>query len=280
MPRISFYIIPLCMSVFLFACGSSKNGGTPVEIVTKTGIAMIQIPAGEFYMGDPEMRDDEGPTRRITIHEFYMDKFEVSQRSYEELMGNNPSKWKEPDRPVERLSWAAAAQYCNVRSLREGFRPCYTLDPPSCDFTANGYRLPTEAEWEYACRAGCAEEFSFGADPQNLSAFAWFKDNANVTTHPVGQKAPNPWGLFDMHGNVWEWCNDYYVQRYLPMDSPIDPEGPTEGENRILRGGGWNSPAEDCRSASRHAESPALADVCFGYEAYGFRCVRRADDGE
>ncbi len=143
-------------------------------------------------------------------------------------------------------------------------------------FAADGYRLPTEAEWEYACRAGTATRYSFGSDPAALADHAWFRSNAGGTTHPVGQKRPNPWGLFDMHGNVAEWCHDAYAEDAYAKGESKDPTGPKAGDERVLRGGSWGGSPDACRSSARASEKPGFADVCFNYERYGFRCVRRA----
>jgi formylglycine-generating enzyme required for sulfatase activity len=245
------------------------------QITTKTGIEMALIPAGEFVMGDDAGEDDEKPAHRVQVSAFYMDTHEVTQKSYEQLMGKNPSKSQAPEKPVEQVSWYSAIKYCNMRSMREGLEPCYNLETQECNLNANGYRLPTEAEWEYACRAGTDSKYYFGNDPRTLSKYAWFKENSNKTTHPVAQKEPNPWGLYDMCGNVAEWCHDFYSGDYYQRSGGNDPSGPSQGKDRVLRGGGWNSGAESCRSSARFSEAPGFADVCFGYDAYGFRCVRR-----
>jgi formylglycine-generating enzyme required for sulfatase activity len=248
------------------------------KIITKTGIEMVLIPAGKFTMGDERGEDDEKPTHEVELSSFYIDTSEVTQAAYESLMGRNPAKFAGPDRPVERLSWHAAMQFCNMRSLREGLKPCYDPKTQQCDFAANGYRLPTEAEWEYACRAGSTTRWSFGDNPADLDKHARFKDNAAKTTHPVKAKLPNAWGLYDMHGNVAEWCIDFYAESYS-TSATKDPRGPGQGEERVLRGGSWNVGGDASRSSARRSETPGLADVCFGYEAYGFRCVRRAEPG-
>ncbi|MCX5673829.1 MAG: formylglycine-generating enzyme family protein [Planctomycetota bacterium] len=263
--------------------GESAPPAAPAlpRITTPGGLSMVLVPAGEFIMGDDRGEDDEKPARKVRISAFYMDTSEVTQAAFQALMGRNPSKFVGPDRPVERISWLGAVQFCNMRSLKEGLKACYDPKTLACDFAADGYRLPTEAEWEYACRAGTAARYSFGDDPAKLSAFAWLKVNAGGQTHPVRQKAPNPWGLYDVHGNVAEWCNDFYAERYVaggPPGAAVDPRGPASGDERVLRGGSWASDAGACRSAARAAETPGFADVCFGYEKYGFRCVRRAGE--
>jgi formylglycine-generating enzyme required for sulfatase activity len=235
---------------------------------------MVLIPAGEFAMGEERGEDDERPVRRVRIGAFYMDCTEVTQASYQDLMGKNPSKSVAADKPVERVSWVSAAQYCNMRSLREGLKPCYDAGTLTCDFQANGYRLPTEAEWEYACRAGTTSRWSCGDDPAELERCAWFKKNSEKSPHAVKQKQPNPWGLYDLHGNVAEWCQDYYAESY-DAAQVADPAGPEAGEERVLRGGSWKTSEDRCRSAARFSETPAFADACFGTEEYGFRCVRR-----
>lgn len=245
-------------------------------ITTARGVEMVLIPAGEFVMGG-DGDDDEKPARRLRVAAFFMDRTEVTQDAFQSVMGTNPSRFKGGDRPVESLSWAAAVRYCNARSLKEGLKPCYDPRSLQCDFAAAGYRLPTEAEWEYACRAGAQGDFSFPA--AELNNHAWFKDNAGGATHPVAQKKPNAWGLYDMQGNVAEWCQDYYsptAYEVSPGSLAIgdNPRGPSSGETRVLRGGSWRDSAERCRSAARTAETPGLADACFGYERYGFRCVR------
>jgi len=178
---------------------------------------------------------------------------------------------------VEQLGWFGAIRYCNMRSMQEGLTPCYNLETLACDFAANGYRLPTEAEWEYACRAGSTGDYSFGETERDLEQHAWFADISDATTHPVGEKQSNAWGLFDLYGNVYEWCNDVYSESGYETLGAKDPCNMGEGEERVLRGGSWDSAANECRSSARYSETPGLADVCFGYDAYGFRCVKRAD---
>jgi formylglycine-generating enzyme required for sulfatase activity len=136
--------------------------------------------------------------------------------------------------------------------------------------------LPTEAEWEYACRAGGAEDYYFGSDPGQMGLHGWFKRNARRRHHPVGQKGPNAFGLFDMAGNVWEWCNDWYAVDYYAASPTSDPRGPAEGEKKVLRGGAFSSTVEVCTSFARYCDEPGFTDACVASDDYGFRCVRRA----
>ena len=207
-----------------------------------------------------------------------IDKYPVTQEEYEKQMGANPSHWKSPQNPVEQIRWRDAAAYCNARSRAEGLPPAYDPQTWECDFAAAGYRLPTEAEYEYAARAGTTTTYYFGDSAADLPRHAWFKGNSTRGPHPVGEKPANPWGLHDMAGNVWEWCNDYYQEDYYKASPDHDPRGPAGGENRVVRGGCWNSKPDDLRSAFRNYETPAYTDICFAKDIHGqvgFRCVRR-----
>jgi formylglycine-generating enzyme required for sulfatase activity len=223
-------------------------------------------------MGDKNEIDS--PPHEVSVSAFYIDTHLVTQEQYEKLMGENPSRWKAKTNPVEQMRWSDAVRYCNARSTAEGLMPCYDLDTWKCNFDANGYRLPTEAEWEYACRAGTTTAYFFGDDASKLKAYAWYEDNSSGKPRPVGQKSANPWGLYDMIGNVWEWCNDFYKVDYYQESPKENPRGPETGETKVLRGGAWKFSTESCRSGYRYNENPGYADVCFGYDIYGFRCVR------
>ena len=199
-------------------------------IKTQSGVEMVSIPAGFFEMGSRHGRDEEKPVHKVWIDSFLMDRHEVTQAEYEKLgkieAFPNPSHFQGADLPVEQVTWPQAARFCNARSRFEGLQPCYNEDTGACDFEANGYRLPTEAEWEYACRAGTNADYSFGDEARPLGDFAWFADNSGKKTHPVGQKKPNPWGLFDMHGNVAEWCQDVYDPNYYKSSPEKEPARP------------------------------------------------------
>lgn len=251
------------------AAPSLKSPGTPTN--------MVQIPGGRFQMGDN--RESDAKPHPVAVSTFFMDKNLVTQDQYEKAMGDNPSRWKGGSNPVEQVRWSDAVRFCNKRSEQEGLKPCYDLKTWKCDFEANGYRLPTEAEWEYACRAGTATAYYFGDDPSKLGEYAWFDKNSGGHPRPVGQKQPNAWGLFDMSGNLWEWCNDFYAVDYYSQSPPTDPKGPDSGQTKVVRGGAWRFSAERCRSGYRYNENPGYADVCFGYDIYGFRCVRKAGTG-
>ncbi|MBN1510234.1 MAG: SUMF1/EgtB/PvdO family nonheme iron enzyme [Sedimentisphaerales bacterium] len=248
---------------------------TPDVQVTKSGIEMIVIAGGSFDMGSQGVSPDEMPVHKVSVSSFWMDRYEVVQEEFRKYQLPDPSHFKGPKQPLDQINWTDAAVYCNERSKAEGLDPCYDERTWECDFNASGYRLPTEAEWEYACRAGGGTEYNFGNSPALLKDHAWYAQNAGGATHLVGQKKPNAWGLYDMHGNVAEWCNDRYSPSYYQQSPDRDPRGPAEGKERVLRGGAWNSSAESCRSAYR-ASDPSIDDTCLANDAIGFRCVRNA----
>ena len=252
-----------------------KNSAqAPGEVKDEAGTEMALLEAGRFTMGD-EKEIDATP-HEVAISSFYIDKYPVTQEQYKKVMAENPSRWKGDKNPVEQVRWSDAVKYCNARSLAEGLQPCYDLQNWECNFEANGYRLPTEAEWEYACRAGSKTTYFFGNGSSKLADYAWVDENSGGKPHPVGQKKPNPWGLYDMCGNVWEWCNDFYQVDYYQQSPAEDPRGPKEGETKVVRGGAWKFSADSCRSGYRYNEDPGYSDVCFGYDIYGFRCVRNS----
>ncbi len=255
-----------------------KTGDQPKPITNGSGIEMVAIPAGSFDMGSADQDESDQQRHKVHLSAFVIDKYPVTQEAYEKLIGKNPSLWKGPRRPVEQIRWRDAAAFCNARSLAEGLQAAYDTNTWACDFDADGYRLPTEAEYEYALRAGSSSDFWFGNSPEDLKRYAWFKGNSPRGTYPVGEKPPNHWGLCDMVGNVWEWCNDWYQADYYQHSPERDPRGPATGQNRVVRGGCWNSKPNFCRAAYRYYEIPAYTDICFAKDLHGqigFRCVKK-----
>lgn len=268
---------PICMFLLLTLFQGSQGGGDnlPQEITTQTGMEMVRLPGGWFIMGDEQGRRGESP-RRVYVSPFYIGKFEVTQEQFEMVVGKNESRRRGRKNPVEQVTWAGAVRFANELSLLEGLQPVYCEETWEANFEANGYRLPTEAEWEFAARAGSKTRYSFGDDSKKLSVFAWTEENSGRRHRPVGLKLPNPWGLHDMHGNIWEWCHDYYKADYYQESPGKNPSGPKTGEYRVVRGGSFASTADESRSSYRFYQSPAYADICLvGYDIYGFRCVRK-----
>lgn len=264
----------------------------------------ILIPGGTFQMGSPEeeaWRSGDETQHTVTVSDFYMSAYELTQAEYQEITGENPSSFSGEDLPVENISWLDAVSYCNARSEREGLTPAYTVNGSNVtwDRSADGYRLPTEAEWEYACRAGTVTPFntetSISAEESNYYGHYPYEieDNyfsqGNLTTGPgeyrqttvsVTSFSPNPWGLYNMHGNVGEWVWDYYGAYANTDESAVgaaeqtDPTGPETGTLRVYRGGGWNDFAKNMRSAYR----AALAGDKGSFNI-GMRLVRNAVSG-
>ena len=205
------------------------------------------LPAGSFVMGEG------GASHQVTLTTpFLIGVYEVTQEQYERVMGTNPSEFKGAQNPVGNVSWEDAVEFCRKLSAI-----------PAEKAAGRVYRLPTEAEWEYACRAGTTTKYYFGNDESQLGEYAWYDQNSGSTTHPVGRKRPNAWGLYDMHGNVWEWCNDWYGD--YPQGTAQDPQGPSKGSFRVNRGGGWLSEAAFCRSALRNGYGPSLRSSLNGF---------------
>ena len=262
---------------------ASKPSSQPRQELTlnlgnKVSMKLVLIPAGKFVMGSPagekgrgmgdspyagtrraqggipaagakDRPSDEGPQREVTLSRpFFMGIYEVTQEQYEQIVGKNPSNFKDPQNPVEYVSAEDAMDFCDKVSKKTGRK----------------VHLPTEAQWEYASRAGSQTRFSFGDDEKDLGDYAWHKDNSDGKTHHVGQKKPNAWGLYDMHGNVFEWCRDWYGDSYA--DAPtIDPTGPAVGKGHLLRGGCWYYFASYSRSACRWPVFVGRRDSIFGF---------------
>jgi len=293
MKRIRFLLLAVA-SLYLTACeksGSNSDGDTKTasvvsndsakEITTKSGIQMVSIPAGQFMMGDDRGNADEAPAHKVTLSAFLIDKVEVTHEMFAKVQLPDPSHWQDnPSKPVERVRWRDAKRYCNERSFLEGLTPCYNEKTPDwdCDYSATGYRLPTEAEWECACRARMDRPYDFGR-PDKLRQYAWFGENAEQKTHPVGQKRENGFGIFDLYGNVSEWCEDVYSPTFYRESPAADPHGPAspgKDVKRVIRGGSWKSSPDQCRATFRQGERTGDTDACFSTDYCGFRCVRRA----
>jgi uncharacterized protein (TIGR02996 family) len=210
-------------------------------------LRLAYIPPGRFLMGSDNGASDEKPVHEVRLTTgFWLGVTPVTQEQWQAVMGNNPSHFKGPQLPVEEVSWDEAVEFCKAVQQKCGIE----------------LRLPTEAEWEYACRAGTTTDYYSGNGEGALRQVGWFYDNAGDSTQPVGQLQANPWNLHDMHGNVWEWCSDRYG-RYA-QSSKDDPQGPTSGSNRVNRGGGWGYSAGRCRAAFRYRLKPSCSDYYLG----------------
>jgi formylglycine-generating enzyme required for sulfatase activity len=230
----------------------AKDGVRSFDLGNGATIEMIRIKAGTFTMGSTNGDPDERPIHRVTISKaYYLGKFEVTQRQWVAVMGTNPSNHKGDDLPVETVSWEDIQNFLLVLNSRAG----------------GGWRLPTEAEWEYACRAGSTGDYG-----GPLDQMAWYENNSDGPTHPVGHKQPNAWGVYDTHGNVWEWCQDWYDRSFYKRSPGADPVGPSSGSNRVLRGGGRIDSDYGCRSACRNSSAPSVR-----FDSNGFRLARTAD---
>jgi formylglycine-generating enzyme required for sulfatase activity len=275
-----------------------RNAWTSVS----TDMDFVRIPGGTFMMGVPGIAsvglfgDDRKPQHEVGISAFYLGTYEVTQLQYRIVMGDNPSYFSSTGRgweqiagnltdnyPVENVSWLDAVRFCNSLSEKDGLKPYYVIiedDIRIPDLNGSGYRLPTEAEWEYACRAGTTTKFSFGDDDIRLGEYAWYARNSEWVTHPVGQNHANALGLYDMHGNVWEWCWDGYFWGYYHISPDVDPRGRARATERVRRGGDAETGPDAC--ASVHRDKSYRGDrfeMKFGgYRSlYGFRVARGLD---
>jgi formylglycine-generating enzyme required for sulfatase activity len=235
----------------------------------------VFVESGSFTMGSSDGDSDERPTHNVYGSSFRMCKHEVTQADYEAVMGTNPSTFKGENRPVEFVSWYDAIEFCNKLSERQGLKPCYKKNGSSyiCDWTSNGYRLPTEAEWEYAARGGNKTKGYKCSGSDNANIVAWYYGNSGSTTHDVMTKQANELGLYDMSGNVWEWCWDWYSNSYYNNSPSDNPHGASLGSYRVFRGGSWDDDASFCRVANRYYNSPVIAGVFLG-----FRVVRSSSN--
>ncbi len=231
---------------------------------------LVEITAGSFLMGSNIGMEDEKPARDVTIsRNFYITKYEITKLQFKSVMGSVPGGYTANDFPADSISWRMAVEFCNSLSLIRGYDAYYYIngDTVSAIDTANGWRLPTEAEWEYAARAGSDKDFSGTGD---LNDMGWYDANSGFKPHLVGQKAANQFGLYDIHGNVWEWCWDYYSADYYSAGENDDPQGPAAGLRRVARGGAWNSGNSLARSPNRTYDESFIG-------ATGFRIVRNVE---
>ena len=240
---------------------ANSGGSVTPETFTSSSTSMefVLIPPGEFDMGssseEQDRSDSESPVHKVTIkNPFYMGRSSVTQRQWKKIMGNNPSHFKGEDQPVEMVSWNEVQEFVKKLNTAEN---------------TDKYRLPSEAEWEYACRAGTQTRYSFGDDESKLNEYAWYAKNSGSKTHSISRKKPNPWGLYDMHGNIWEWVQDKWHENYngSPSDGSIWEDG--DSFDRVSRGGSWYCDAESCRSSGRFRRDP---DSLFSN--LGFRLLR------
>ncbi len=262
--QVSTVMLVVLASLTLATAAEPKEAGSktkepPKELSVDLGkgikLEMVLIPAGEFLMGSPDSDKDafewEKPQHRVRITKpFYLGKYLVTQEQWEVVIGNNASRFKGPKNPVEQVSWDDCQQFLDKLNKRQGN-------------LGGRFVLPTEAHWEYACRAGSKTRYCFGDDEKQLGEYACYGANSGGKTHPVGEKKPNAWGLYDMHGNVWEWCQDWYGDY---KESPVDdPSGPIGGSVRVFRGGSWYHPARYCRSAIRNRHLPSYRWYDLGF---------------
>jgi formylglycine-generating enzyme required for sulfatase activity len=273
--------LAICASVMLGCPGAAQaqSGGEAREAYTNSiGMEFVLIPAGRFLMGSPdsdrEARAFEKPQHEVSISRpFHLGRHEVTQAQWEAVMGSNPytldrsnpyynlpgmaQRITRPDHPAT-VSWNDAQEFIARLNEREG---------------GNRYRLPTEAEWEYAARAGTTTAYSFGDNEADLGRHAWYgEDFTTGGTHPVGRKASNPWGLYDIHGNAWEWVQDWFDPSYYARSPAVDPTGPAQGSERVVRGGSWHTTATSWRTAFRRDYDPDYRGI-----SIGFRLLRTAE---
>ena len=293
-------IIVGVISGLIYVMNKQDENGNETNNLRSTNNAeltndLILINGGTYLMGSPEtevQRETDEVQHEVTVSDFYIGRYEVTQKEYEEVMGENPSNFEGENLPVENVTWYEAIEYCNKLSEKEGLTPVYTIDGEniSWDRSANGYRLPTEAEWEYAARAGTTSPFNtensisdeeanyYGHYPYGIEENYFTQENLETepgqyrqTTVEVDSFSPNKWGLYNIHGNVAEWCFDYYGA--YDLENTDNPSGPTTGTLRVNRGGGWNDYAKHLRCAYRASTTPdqKMSNI-------GFRVVRNGDN--
>ena len=261
------YALTICLATLLLFTCCRELGPSQKVLTNSIGMKLVLIPKGKFNMGllPTQWVPNPGPQREVTIgNDYYMGVNEVTQAQYQRVMCANPSAFQgtkvEGDTanyPVEQVTWTEAVEFCKKLS-----------DLPEEKAAGRVYRLPSEAEWEYACQAKSTAAYSFGDNATALVDYAWSGENGEKKTHPVGQKKPNAWGLYDMHGNVWEWCSDQYIE--YPKSAVTDPAVTDSVESddavtRVVRGGGWDAFAPLCQSAWRQDGNPSSTSDSGGF---------------
>ena len=251
-PVVMVIVVAVILAVVPDMRRENPTASNAPVITNSIGMELVAIPGGSFSMGGDTKSGaaDELPDHTVQVAPFYLGKYEVTQAQWQRVMGYNPSSYKHPQRPVDQVTWLEAQSFIERLNRLEG---------------TSLYRLPSEAEWEYAARAGTADKWFFGDDPQLLARFAWFGQQDDIGTRPVGRGESNPWGLFDMYGNVWEWVADCWHDNYggAPQDGTEWSGG--DCSRRMLRGGAWNSPADYTRSAVRGSSPPEMNDPSNGF---------------
>ncbi|SFA71068.1 Formylglycine-generating enzyme, required for sulfatase activity, contains SUMF1/FGE domain [Flavobacterium swingsii] len=263
------------LTIFLTSYGQSKN----------LVIQMVKVEGGKFLMGSPDenkiAENDEQKQHEVTVGNFEINKLEVSVWEWKQYCKKTKKKmpakqvWGINDNyPITNITWNEAIAYCNWLSKQDGYKPAYTVVGPNiiCDFTANGYRLPTEAEWEYAAKGGKKSKNNIFSGSNISNDIAWQQNNSDKKPHAVGTKLANELGIYDMSGNVWEWCYDWYNKDYYKSEDGNNPTGPIRGEKKSVRGGSWDSKESYLRTSNRISTTPNRT-----YEFYGFRLARTAN---
>jgi len=259
-PRTLLFLLASFTAIFLSSCATTPPAGSSVD--------MVKVAGGSFQMGRADGEDDEKPMHKVTLTGFSIGATEVTQAQYKAVMHTNPSNHYGDNLPVEQVSWFDAVNFCNQSSLVDKLTPYYTIEGTSVttDEMANGYRLPTEAQWEYAAQGGSKSHGFTYAGSNEIETVAWYGNNSDGKTHPVANKAPNELGLYDMGGNAWEWCWDWYGAYTTEVQT--DPAGAVTGSFRVIRGGGFNSRAHLASPSGRYNfEGDVDRDL-------GFRVVR------
>lgn len=284
MKKIVAILAALAATASVFASGAKDKVEVEIDPALVEMVQMVPVAGGRFNMGTADGEDDEFPAHSVSVDSFNMSTMEVTQELYKRIMGKNPSYFVGEKLPVEKVSWLDAIIFCNKLSIEMGKRPCYSQNANtdtdswsganniSCNYNANGYRLPTEAEWEFAARGGKNNDTFLYSGSATIDEVAWYEGNSDGETHEVATKAPNSLGLYDMSGNVWEWCWDNYSATFYVNGASANTRGPSEGTGKVLRGGSRASTYGDGSSVCRVTNRNSAA-ATERYYLNGFRFV-------